>query len=285
MSTFANKNSRAAAKVYSTRGSDETLDTLFEGDLKLYQSCSGYRFSLDALLLAHFLTCRNGEKIADLGAGNGVIALILAYLHPSLSITGVEIQPSMVDRGRRNVQLNGFQGRVTIRQADVRNIQGTFSPESFAAVVCNPPYRRMTSGRISPDAERKIARHETVAELADFLRAGAYLLPIKGRMAWVYPALRVVELLQSMRKGNLEPKRLRMVHSFGEANASLVLVEGVKGGRSGIEVLSPLVVYKQGKQYTSEVEAMLAGKAATLANPGSRSTNSNNRQFFRLRRK
>jgi tRNA1Val (adenine37-N6)-methyltransferase len=249
------------AGAKSLKREDETLDTLFEGKLKLFQGQSGYRFSLDALLLAHFMTCRNGEKIIDLGTGNGVIALILAYLHSSLSITGVETQPSMIDRASRNVRLNEFQKRVTIAQADVTHIQKAFSPESFAAVVCNPPYRRTTSGRISPNAERKIARHEIAAGLADFLRAGAYLLPIKGRIALVYPALRIVDVLQSMRDANLEPKRLRMVHSFADAKAALVLTEGVKGGGSGIEVLSPLIVYQQGKQYTAEVETMLAGRA------------------------
>ena len=261
MSMISDKRVPILAGAYSLKREDETLDTLFEGKLKLFQGRSGYRFSLDALLLAHFMTCRRGEKIADLGTGNGVIALILAYLHSSLSITGVEIQLSMVDRASRNVRMNGFQERVTISQADVRNIQETFSPESFAAVVCNPPYRRTTSGRISPNVERKIARHEIAAGLADFLRAGAYLLPIKGRIAMVYPALRLVDLLQSMRNANLEPKRLRMVHSFADTKASLVLVEAVKGGRSGSEALSPLIVYKKGKQYTTEVEAMLAGKA------------------------
>ena len=252
--------SAVVTEAYSLKCDDETLDTLFEGRLNVFQGRRGYRFSLDALLLAYFMTCRRGEKIVDLGTGNGVIALILAYLHSSLSITGVEIQPSMVDRAGRNVRMNGFQERVTISQADVRNIQETLSPECFAAVVCNPPYRRATSGRISPNVERKIARHEISAGLADFLRAAAYLLPVKGRIAMVYPALRIVDLLQSMRSVNLEPKRLRMVHSFADTEASLVLVEGVKDGRSGNEVLAPLVVYREGKQYTTEVEAILAGK-------------------------
>jgi tRNA1Val (adenine37-N6)-methyltransferase len=260
VSMIPDKRSPVLAGAYRLKREDETLDVLFEGKLELFQGRSGYRFSLDALLLAHFMTCRQGEKIADLGTGNGVIALILAYLHPSLSITGVEIQLGMIDRACRNVQMNGLKERVTISQADVRNIQENFSPESFAAVVCNPPYRRTTSGRVSPNVERKIARHEIAAGLADFLRAAAYLLPIKGRIAMVYPALRLVDLIQSMRSANLEPKRLRMVHSFADTKASLVLVEGVKGGRSGSEALSPLIVYKKGKQYTTEVEAMLAGR-------------------------
>jgi tRNA1(Val) A37 N6-methylase TrmN6 len=257
---ISDKRVPVLAEAYSLKRDDETLDTLFEGRLKLFQDRRGYRFSLDALLLAHFMTCRRSEKFADLGTGNGVIALILAYLHSSLSIAGVEIQPSMVDRASRNVRMNGFQERVTISQADVRNIQETLSAESFAAVVCNPPYRRTTSGRISPNLERKIARHEIASGLADFLRAGAYLLPVKGRIAMVYPALRIVDLLQSMRNANLEPKRLQMVHSFADTKASLVLVEAVKGGKGGSEVLAPLVVYRKGKHYTTEVEAMLAGK-------------------------
>jgi tRNA1(Val) A37 N6-methylase TrmN6 len=260
MSMIPQKSPSILDQASSLKRHDETLDVLYKGKLRLFQDRNGYRFSLDALLLAHFMTCRHGEKIADLGTGNGVIALTLAYLDSSLSITGVEIQPSMVDRATRNVRMNGFQKRITIARADVRKIQETLRPESFAAVVCNPPYRRTTSGRISPNVERKIARHEIAAGLADFLRAGAYLLPIKGRIAMVYPALRVVDLLQSMRNINLEPKRLRMVHSFADTKACLVLVEAVKGGRSGNETLSPLVVYREGKQYGTEVEAMSAGK-------------------------
>jgi len=260
LSMIPEKSSSILDQASSLKRHDETLDVLYEGKLRLFQDRNGYRFSLDALLLAHFMTCRRGEKIVDLGTGNGVIALTLAYLHSSLAITGVEIQLSMLDRATRNVRMNGFQERITITRADVRNIQKTLSPESFAAVVCNPPYRRPTSGRISPNIERRIARHEIAAGLADFLRAAAHLLPTKGRIAMVYPALRVVDLLQSMRNIKLEPKRLRMVHSFADTKASLVLVEAVKGGRSGNEVLAPLVVYEKGKQYTTEVEAMLAGK-------------------------
>jgi tRNA1Val (adenine37-N6)-methyltransferase len=261
VSMIAHKKSPAVDRTSRTQRAAETLDALFQGQLKFFQSRSGYRFSLDALLLADFMTCRGQEKIADLGTGNGVVALILAYLHPSSSITGLEIQPRMVDRARRNVRMNGFADRVTIRRFDVRNVQQAFGPGSFAGVICNPPYRRTTSGRISPNAERKIARHEIAATLGDFLRAGAYLLPMRGRMALVYPALRAVDLLKSMRDANLEPKRLRIVYSFADASASLVLAEGVKGGRSGIEVLPPLVVYKKGKEYTAEVAAMLAGSA------------------------
>jgi tRNA1(Val) A37 N6-methylase TrmN6 len=262
VSMLAYKKSPAVDRLGRTKRAGETLDALFQGKLKFFQSRDGYRFSLDSLLLADFMTCRGREKIADLGTGNGIVALILAYRHPSVSITGLEIQPKMVDRARRNVRVNGFEDRVAIRCGDVRNVQEVFGPGSFAAVICNPPYRHSTSGRISPNLERRIARHEIAAALGDFLYAGAYLLPIRGRMALVYSARRAVDLLKSMGGVDLEPKRLRVVHSFADTSASLVLVEGVKGGRSGIEVLPPLIVYNKAQEYTAEVEAMLARSAA-----------------------
>ena len=238
---------------------DETLDTLFHGRLKIRQSRPGYRFSLDALLLARFVTVRPGDAVADLGSGNGVIALILAHCYPELTVTAVELQEGMAQRARANVGLNGYGNRIKIVCGDVRRIARLAGPESHGVVVCNPPYRKPNSGRNSPDPEKRIARHEIKGSLTDFVRAGAYLLPINGRMAVIYPALRTVDLLATMREANLEPKRLRMVHSFAGAEASLVLVEGVKGGRNGIEVLDPLVIYEQEKRYGAEVASLLAG--------------------------
>jgi tRNA1Val (adenine37-N6)-methyltransferase len=237
----------------------ETLDTLFGGQLRLYQSSKGYRVSLDAVLLAHFVSLTGTEKIVDLGTGNAVIPLILALLHASISITGVELQESMRYRAHRNIRLNGFAGRVNIARGDVRSIEQLGPQGSFDAVTCNPPYRNPRNGRLSLDAEKKVARHEMHGTLDDFIRAGAYLLAAKGRMALVYRGERIVDLLQAMRCFDVEPKRLRLVHSFLDGPASLVLVEGRKGSRSGMKTLAPLIVYDTRNAYTAEVEKMLAG--------------------------
>ena len=238
----------------------ETFDTLFDGNLKLFQARHGYRFSLDAVLIGHFVTVRAQEKIFDLGSGNGVVPLILAFLHPAIAVTGIEFQASMASRARSNIELNQLDRRIQILQGDVRSIKDIAAPESCDAVVCNPPYRRPTSGRISPNLERRIARHECEGNLGDFINAAAYLLPVKGRMALIYSAARSVELLANMCAAGIEPKRVRMVHSFANAGASLILVEGIKGGRSGAQIESPLIIYEQDKKYTSEVQTMLAGR-------------------------
>lgn len=239
--------------------SEETLDTLFGGKLEIFQSRGGYRFSLDALLLAGFVTVKRGERVVDLGTGNGVVALVLALRHPSITVTGLENQPVMAQRARKNVRQNRLGNRIAIVAGDVRAIEACREAASCDVVVSNPPYRKRTGGRISPNREKQIARHEITAHLDDFVRAAAYLLRAKGRLALVYSAERAVELLAAMRAMKLEPKRLRMVHAFAGAEATLALVEGVKGGRSGVKVLPPLIIYRKGKEYSDELAAIIAG--------------------------
>jgi tRNA1Val (adenine37-N6)-methyltransferase len=125
--------------------------------------------------------------------------------------------------------------------------------------VCNPPYRKRGSGRVNNHDESQIARHELTGDIGDFLGAGAFFLGNKGRMALVYPAVRCADLICAMRQARVEPKRLRMVHSFSHSVASLVLVEGVKGGRAGLVVESPMTIYRQDKHYTDELAKIVAG--------------------------
>ena len=238
---------------------DETLDAFFGGALKLYQKKRGYRFSLDSLLLADFATIRSGYRVIDLGTGNGVMPLILAYRYPSISVTGVEIQREMADRAERNVRFNGYEGRIAIACMDISSATGHFIPESFDSVICNPPYRVASSGRLSPSWEKQIARHELKASLDDFVQVAAFLLKHKGRFACIQLGDRTVDLLTAMRAAAIEPKRMRVVHPFVAAEASMILVEAVKGGRSGLDVLPPLIVYDSANLYTAEINAIVAG--------------------------
>lgn len=244
-----------------TLAPDETLDALFQGGVELYQSRAGYRFSLDAVLLAHFARIKARDRIVDLGAGNGAIALMLAFLYPAARVVGVEIQPAMLERARRSVALNDLEERVIMRRGDVRAPAALGETASFDVAVCNPPYRAPPSGRVSPNPEKRIARHELQGALGHFLKAGKVLLRRKGRLALIYPAFRCVDVLASLRAAGIEPKRLRMVHSSCGSEASLVLVEGVKGGKSEIAVEAPLFVYDEKQRYRAEVAAMLRRKS------------------------
>jgi tRNA1Val (adenine37-N6)-methyltransferase len=237
---------------------DETLDALFGGGLQLYQKKQGYRFSIDSILLANFATIRSGNKVIDLGTGNGVVPLILAYRYPSILVTGIEIQRQMADRAARNVRLNGYEDRIVIEQMDIASTVKRFKPESFDVVVCNPPYRQATSGRLSLSSERQVARHEIKANLDNFVGAAAFLVKNKGCFACIQLGDRAVDLVSAMRSAGLEPKRLRTVHAFSNAKASMVLVEAVKGGRKGVDILPPLFIYDSARNYTAELNAIAA---------------------------
>ena len=235
----------------------ETIDRVFDGRVAVVQRRGGYRFALDSLLLARFAEVQGKERIVDLGAGNGVVALSLAVLNGGVEVVGVELQAAMVERAERGAALNGVGGRVRVVRGDVRELESGFPAGSFDAAVCNPPYRPPRSGRVNPDRERLLARHEVEGGLADFVRAGAYLLRHRGRMCLVYPPGRAVELFSVMRQRGIEPRRVRFVHSFAGADATLVLAEGVKGARKHLTVLPPLTIYRGENEYTDETADLL----------------------------
>ena len=217
---------------------DESMDELMDGRLKLIQSKTGYRFSIDAILLSQFVTVKRGDRIIDLGTGCGIIPLILLLTKPVGHTFGLEIQKDLADQAARNIVLNGYENRMAVIMGDIKH--PPFAPSSADVVTCNPPYRPKNSGRINPDLQRAIARHEMLASLDDILNAASRTLRAKGRLAMIYPAVRLVEVLVRMRGFNLEPKRIRIVYPGMESEAKLALVEASLGGRKGLKVLPPL---------------------------------------------
>lgn len=239
----------------------ETLDLLMPGKLQLLQSKDGYRYSIDTILLARFVRVNPGCRILDLGTGNGVLPLLLARISAAQTLCGVELQQGQAERARRNVVLNNLQDRVTIIQGDVRRIDQLCPAATVDLVVTNPPYRAVASGRIAPDSERAAARHELAGTLKDFIAAANWSLVRGGRFGIVYLAERLQLLLASLTEAGIEPKRIRMVHPYPDASARLVLLEACKGGRPGLEVEKPLVLYldrTRGRNYSAEVKRMYA---------------------------
>lgn len=234
-----------------------TRDTLFGGPLVCRQHAEGYRFSVDAVLLAHFAQPAAGSKVLELGAGCGVISLILAYRSPSLFISSLELQEQLADLCRANVRDNRLERRIEVINGDFRQISALFSPESFNCVVSNPPYRKIGSGRKNPAGEKAIARHELRAELSDILTAAAFAVKNRGKVVLVYPALRLATLLAGLKDHGLEPKRLQMVHGHTASPARLVLVEAIKNGGEGLDILPPFYIYRAAGGRTFS-EAMLA---------------------------
>ena len=235
-------------------------ESLFGGTLRCLQPRQGYRFSVDAVLLAHFFTPQPEARILDLGAGCGVVSLILSHRWPTANLVALELQPRLAEVVRRNVAINSLASRVTVLEGDCRRITDLLPPNSFDWVAANPPYYPTESGRHHPETERSQARHEILGGIGEMAKAAAFVLKSGGRAAFVYPAARGETLLGVLLENGLAPKRLRMVHPYSEAEAGLVLVEAVKDGGEGLEVLSPFCICQEkGGPYTVEMAAMYAG--------------------------
>ncbi|MEA3358800.1 MAG: methyltransferase [Thermodesulfobacteriota bacterium] len=217
---------------------DEAIDTFLNGRLKIIQSSHGYRFSVDALLLAEFVSVKNDDYVVDLGAGCGIISLLIAINREVKFIFGVEIQEGLASQARRNVVLNHLEEKISITRGDLRNLP--INPGSANVVICNPPYRKGKSGRVNPDPCKAIARHEIAANLNDILNAGKTLLELGGKLALIYPANRLTEIFIKMRTHGLEPKRLQIIYPDAASNAKLAMIEGRHTGNPGVKILPPI---------------------------------------------
>jgi tRNA1Val (adenine37-N6)-methyltransferase len=217
----------------------ERIDCFMDGRLKLIQSKDGYRFSIDAILLAEFVTIRQGDVVVDLGTGCGVIPLILLLTKLVGYAFGLEIQEELAGQAARNVLLNGFDDKMRVVRGDIKN--PPIAKESADVVICNPPYRQVKSGRINPDPRRAIARHEIMASMDDILRAARSVLRKKGRLALIYSSVRLADILARMGHFNLEPKKIQIIYPDLNSGAKLVLVEAILGGRPGLKISPPIV--------------------------------------------
>ncbi|MEQ8176206.1 MAG: tRNA1(Val) (adenine(37)-N6)-methyltransferase [Syntrophomonadaceae bacterium] len=243
---------------------EETLDDLILGNFSLYQARAGYRFSLDAVLLAHFVNLEKVKRAVDLGTGSGVIATLMAARSPELHLTGLELQQDQVDRARRSVMLNGLQERISILQGDVRQVTEQIDPQSVELVVSNPPFRKKGEGRVSKNSEQAVARHELHGSLGDFVQGAGRLLIAGGRLAMIQRTERFIELMQLFKENQIAPSRLRWVHSFVHSRAGLFLLEGIKNKSTSLEVLPPLIIYDKPKTYSAEILSWYQEKRGTL---------------------
>jgi tRNA1Val (adenine37-N6)-methyltransferase len=238
-----------------------TTDAFFSGGVRVKQHRHGYRFSIDAVILAGTLHPRPGDTVVDLGTGCGIIPILLAFRRPGVRVWGVEVQAPLAALALENVRANGMDPQVAILNADLRDIGVDAFGGPVDWVVSNPPYRRGRSGRVNPDPQRALARHEIAMTLPDLVAAARRTLRTGGRMTVIYAAERITDLLCQMRLEQIEPKRLRSIHSNRRSSARLILVEGVKNGGPGVELASPLILYDESGNTSPEIRDMAAPHA------------------------
>ena len=231
----------------------ERLDELDRNGYRIIQDPKRFCFGMDAVLLAGFAKVKPGEKVLDLGTGTGILPILLEARTKGVSFTGLEIQPESADMAARSVRLNHLENKVHIVNGDIREADRLFGAGSYHVVTSNPPYMTDLHGIKNPNEAKAIARHEILCTLEDVVSQAAKLLAPCGRFYLVHRPFRLAEILTCLCSHGLEPKRMRLVHSYEDREPNMVLSEALKGGRSGMTVEKPLIIFEKPGVYRSEI--------------------------------
>lgn len=222
---------------------DERLDNVNER-ITLIQKKDGLTFGTDAFLLAAFIKAQSSCYAVELGAGTGIISLLLAAREKFAFIDAFEIQKDFYDITERNISYNKFDDRIKVHNRDIRDLNAVSLGREADVVFSNPPYM-ITGGGKRNDSDRKyIARHEVCGNIDDFCKAAFRILKHGGRFYCVWRPDRLTSLISSMRANRLEPKVAIFVHGDSYSEPSMVLVSATKGGAEGMRILPPLFLYE-----------------------------------------
>ncbi len=232
---------------------DETLEDLQAGGLRLIQKKDGFRFGIDAVLLADFAKNVRAEEVLDLCCGSAIVPILLSHKSNASQIFGIEIQRTVYEAACRSVELNGLENRIFLECGDLKNAVSIYGKRRFDLITCNPPYMPQ-EGAVKNELDTKIiARHEVMCTLEDVISQASQLLRHLGRLVIVHKPARLVDIMALMREYNIEPKRIRFVHKKAGAEPSLLLVDGAYRGGKELRVLPPLYLYNDDGSETEEV--------------------------------
>ena len=226
----------------------------------IYQDDDWFKFSLDSVLLANFVTLKlSDKKIVDFCSGNGPIPMLMSF-RTKARIFGVELQKEIFDMGYDSIKENGMDSQIEFINGDVRDISKIIDAESVDVVTCNPPYfKYKDDSLVNDNMVLTIARHEVKLKLEDVIKNARYVLKNGGTFAMVHRPDRMIEIINLMQKYGIEPKRMRLVYPKTGKDANILLIEGIKNGKTGLKVLSPLYTHNNDGSYVDEIREMFGG--------------------------
>lgn len=232
---------------------NERLDELQRNGYSIIQDPKRFCFGMDAVLLSGFAKAKKGERVLDLGTGTGIIPILMEAKTESEDFTALEIQEESADMARRSVLYNHLENRINIVTGDIKDASKIFGASSFDVITTNPPYMIGEHGISSASDAKAIARHEVLCDLDDILRESAKMLRPGGRFYMVHRPFRLAEIMSKMVAYKIEPKRMKLVYPYIDKEPNMVLIEGLRGGKSRLTVEKPLIVYKEQGVYTDEI--------------------------------
>lgn len=229
-------------------------------NLKIYQNSSMFRFSLDSLLLPSFVTLNiSTKKILDIGTGNAIIPILLTQ-KTKANIIGVEIQSDVFELGQASVSLNQLENQVTLVLDDINDFSKLSESDQYDVITCNPPYFKVNEGsHFNDNLYKTTARHETTLDLENLFKIAKKLLKNQGVIALVHRPERLIDIIDIMKKNNIEPKKIQFIYPKNNKEANILLIEGKKQGRPGVKVLNPIYAHKENGDYTDQLLKYLKG--------------------------
>ena len=224
-------------------------------DYYIVQNTQMFNFSLDSVLLPNFVTInKNVSKILDIGCGNAPIPLILST-KTKAKIIGVEIQKEVFELAKKTVNINNLNEQIKIINADINDIYNQFLPDSFDIITCNPPFFKVKeNSHLNKNDYKTIARHEVKLNLDDIFKIARKLLKNNGYIAIVHRPERLLDIIVTMRKYNIEPKRIQFIYPKTNMEANILLVEGTKNGKEGLKILPPIYTHLENGEYTEQIK-------------------------------
>ena len=230
-------------------------DLLGYNDLKIVQNPDWFSFSLDSVLLPNFVTLnKNIKNILDLGTGNAPIPMILSTLIENATIYGVEIQKDVFEMAEESIKINNLTSRIKLINDDMKRLDQYFEPNFFDVIVSNPPYFKLEElSKKNEDEHKTIARHEEKITLSELIQIAKKYLKNNGVFAMVHRSDRLIEIIEEMRKNNIEPKKIQLIYPKINTNSNMVLIEGKKNGNPGLIINSPLFIHDDNGQYLEEI--------------------------------
>ena len=188
-----------------------------------------------------------------MGTGTGILGFLLIAKTNIKKIFGIEIQNEIANMANRSIVMNNVEDKFEIINCNIKDLENNLKIDSFDAIITNPPYKKMNSGKTNVNEIKLISRHEVKAELSDFIKVSFKMLKDKGTLYMVHRAERFVDIMAEMRKNKMEPKRIRFVYSNETSDSKLVMIEAVKNGKSSVKIENPLYVYNEDGSYTDEI--------------------------------
>lgn len=239
----------------------ERLDDLQLDGLKIIQDKNKYNFTSDSALLANFVSTKKNDNCVEIGCGSGVISILVNHKCNPKKIYAFEIQKSMAELAKRNIELNNLNEKIDVINAPIQEFENYISKSSIDVVFSNPPYMKTNDkSLVNCNEEKAISRHELKLNLQELIMCSSQLLKFGGRLFLVHRSERLFEIFQEMNRFNLQPKKMFFVSSSADKNPNIVLIEAQKGAKPGLKVLPTLIVNDKDGNYLYTIQKLYKGE-------------------------